>query len=383
MLADELGYRAPSAAERLATAIRGLVRPRPTGPVPPIQLAVLQRDPLILYSGVSPSAPLGLASLMPPEFGAMRATFLLSPTWTIESENAIRTVRRLAIGHRGRSPGQTLLFLCNSPNEVALLQRFGEAAILHNKTSATSEAIFRPLPDVAVEFDAIYNAQIAPFKRHELSLEIERCAFIYYRDSSTAESERALIERHKAAAPGHVFLNALDDSGRPVRFDQATVNRHLNRAAVGLCLSAREGAMFASTEYMLAGLPVVSTPSLGGRDTYFEDDYCIIAPADPRSIRDAVAALAARCIPRDYVRSRTLAKVEKDRARFIEIINRILAEAGSEERLSMPWPFQKSPLMEWMPAAAAVERVLSESASQSKRSGGPAAYAAASSIRGS
>jgi glycosyltransferase involved in cell wall biosynthesis len=48
------------------------------------------------------------------------------------------------------------------------------------------------------------------------------------------------------------------------------VNQGLARAVVGLCLSTVEGSNYASMEYMLAGLPIVSTPSIGGREVYFD-----------------------------------------------------------------------------------------------------------------
>ncbi len=48
------------------------------------------------------------------------------------------------------------------------------------------------------------------------------------------------------------------------------VARKLNACRVGMCLSETEGAMFAAVEYLLCGLPVVSTPSQGGRDVWFD-----------------------------------------------------------------------------------------------------------------
>lgn len=43
--------------------------------------------------------------------------------------------------------------------------------------------------------------------------------------------------------------------------DSEELNRCLNQCRLGLCLSAVEGPMYASIEYLLAGLPVVSTES--------------------------------------------------------------------------------------------------------------------------
>ena len=197
-------------------------------------------------------------------------------------------IREAAILHRARNPDHRLIFVCNTPEEVLLLQKFEEAAFFYNKTANSSERIFRPLERASIEFDAIYNAQLIPWKRHELSLGIESCAFLFYRDSllrDVASSEAAIMDRHAAAAPGHVFLNALDGAGVPIRLPLSEVNRHLNRASIGLCLSEREGAMFASTEYLLSGLPIVSTPSTGGRHVYYDEEYCCTVPPDPRSVR--------------------------------------------------------------------------------------------------
>lgn len=98
------------------------------------------------------------------------------------------------------------------------------------------------------------------------------------------------------------------------------INLLLAQSGVGLCLSAAEGAMLASIEYLFAGLSVVSTPSLGGRDYFFDDEFCIICAPDPRSVREAVEALLARNVPRDYVRAKTLARVNIERRRYIDLV---------------------------------------------------------------
>ncbi|MBX3581879.1 MAG: glycosyltransferase [Rhizobiaceae bacterium] len=165
------------------------------------------------------------------------------------------------------------------------------------------------------------------------------------------------MERHRRLAPGHVFLNGVDGSGRPVRMPPEDVNRHLNDAAVGLCLSAVEGPMFASTEYMLAGLPVVTTPNRGGRDVYMDDEYCLTVPPDPRSVGEAVEALKARRIPRNYIHERTLTKLERDRRRFVDLLNELLDESGSRKRIGMPWPF-RHPVMAWLKPEVAIRRAL-------------------------
>lgn len=48
------------------------------------------------------------------------------------------------------------------------------------------------------------------------------------------------------------------------------INEIYGQSRCGLILSAEEGACFAAMEYLLCGLPVVTTPNIGGRDEFFD-----------------------------------------------------------------------------------------------------------------
>ena len=109
---------------------------------------------------------------------------------------------------------------------------------------------------------------------------------------------------------------------------------------------------------MLAGLPIVTTPSVGGRDVYFDPDYCLTVAPEPDAVAAAVQALRARRIPRSHIRARTLQRIEADRRRFQGFLNRLLAEAGSRRRLDGAWPFRKPVTMEWNPVQEAVDRAV-------------------------
>ena len=146
----------------------------------------------------------------------------------------------------------------------------------------------------------------------------------------------------------HALLNP-SKKGLPVRLPPEGVNAALNRAAVGLCLSSVEGSNYASMEYMLAGLPVVSTPSVGGREIYFDHEYCTICDPDPVAVRDAVEAFKARNIPRHYIRARTLAKIEPERRRFLALVDDLSDRLGGKRHYDDGiWPFAAtSPLVTW------------------------------------
>ncbi len=364
MLMTELGFSPPRPDEEARIVARDARGELPLAiqqdPVLRIPAAVLSADPLISYSGSRMSAArLGLAGVAGPALRDRPAWFLLSPTWSLEEDGAVEILRGLAALHRRQSPQHRLIFVCNTPREVSLLQARGEAAFFFNKTALTVERIFRPLDGAPPDFEAIYNARLLPWKRHELTLEIPRCAFLYYRDETqpNAVGDEAAIRARHAAAPGHVFINVTGEDGVPVRLSPGEVNQHLNRARVGLCLSEREGAMFASMEYLLSGLAIVTTPSIGGRDIYYDAEYCWTVPPDARSVGAAVRALVDRAIPRARVRERTLGQIETHRARFLGLINAIREESGAPP-LRSSWPFRKPVTMQWLPPGEAVDRAV-------------------------
>lgn len=100
---------------------------------------------------------------------------------------------------------------------------------------------------------------------------------------------------------------------------------------------------------MLAGLSVVSTPSVGGRDAYFDPEYCIVCDATPRAVSDAVAALKSRNIPKSYIRDKTLKKLEPERQRFLAMVDSLIEELGGQPQFSGAWPFGEISGVPWAP----------------------------------
>jgi glycosyltransferase involved in cell wall biosynthesis len=231
-------------------------------------------------------------------------------------------------------PLHRLIFLCNTDKESDAIRAADLEAVTINQNSLFDEDKYRPLPEIEAKFDAIYVARLAPEKRHELAVNIESLILIYhYNPLVTVPEFHAIHAQYQTLLPKAHFVNRLTDRGcETIRPDR--INLALAEARVGLCLSAVEGAMRASIEYMSAGLPVVSTRSLGGRDRYFDDEYCVVVDDDPRQVRDATDALIARRIPREYIRRKTLTAVYRDRNRYIDIVQDIIDRGGGK-----PTPF--------------------------------------------
>lgn len=309
---------------------------------------IFSRDPLVLYMPVGGPRPLHALAAIGRRLAARRATFLLMPMWTMERPAIVAQMGRDLAWYAERFPRHETIFLCNTEEERRLIAAVGGNAIFSNHNLMISEDVFRPLPDVPVEFDAVYNGRISPMKRHYLAFEIERLVHITYSIGElTPAGARAFTRRLQAQSPLHRIANPLVD-GLAGRLTSAEVNRVYNQAAVGLCLSAVEGAMYSSMEYLMAGLPIVSTPSLGGRDVYFDPDYCIIAEPEPAAIRHAVETLRDRAIPRAEIRRRTLAKVDAQRQELMVFLSELLRRKGSSAPPIETWPFSGTEgLMRW------------------------------------
>jgi hypothetical protein len=84
----------------------------------------------------------------------------------------------------------------------------------------------------------------------------------------------------------HVYYNSVEE-GDPYLDTQDLMNL-FNQSCCGLCLSQEEGACFASSEYLLAGLPVVSTHSKGGRDVWYNEFNHEICEDNADSVKNCV-----------------------------------------------------------------------------------------------
>jgi glycosyltransferase involved in cell wall biosynthesis len=192
-------------------------------------------------------------------------------------------------------------------------------------------------------------------KRHGLARKVERLALIYY-DVECAEP--GYFDSVGRALAHAAFLNeeaahaapALSAHGRAaalanrllaargfVMLPPAAVARHLNQARVGLCLSHDEAFMRAGVEYLLCGLPVVSTPTAGGRDFFFDAESALVAAPEPAAVRAAVAELIRRDLRPESIREGALGKIRQERRKFEDFVRAIYAAANQPPRFDHAW----------------------------------------------
>jgi len=285
---------------------------------------ILHVNPLITISATTPQTPAGLASVAADIVGDRPALHLLHPSWTMESgaaRAAIDAVQAASL----LMPKSEFLLLASNDQEILAFDSLGGRSIMGNGLIMTDERIWYPEPvDArAPRYDAVYNARLDDWKRHELAASIDRLLLVY---NPTVEAKLdEAVGRIRKLLPRAIFANHDFTGGDYRPFDPSRVRGLLGQSQVGLCLSAVEGIMRASMEYLLSGLPVVSTKSIGGRDRYFGTSYCrIVSTDDPDAISRAVGELSALNLDRSRIRDHVGQVLAFERYNFLATLNALI-----------------------------------------------------------
>lgn len=168
------------------------------------------------------------------------------------------------------------IFMFPDFSAKTMFEYFGFQGDIVNHNCFIDENLFKVVESEKI-YDAIYTARLVPFKRHYLASKVDNLALIA--GSTNGELIKDL--------PQHKYINESHLSAHDVI-------QKLAQSKVGLLLSDFEGACYSSSEYLLCGLPVVSTRSHGGRDIWYNAYNSIVCDANPESVSEAVQKLAAQ-----------------------------------------------------------------------------------------
>ncbi len=294
---------------------------------------IISSDPLIIYSGMyagqaEPNSFSNLAEALSDK----HVTWLVLLAWTAEkgSESAkVITEWRRALLDKHKN--HRIIFMTNTHAEAHYLTSLGAEAKFHNHNTFVDRNMFNTI-NREKHYDAVYNAQFLSFKRHQLCSSLSSIVFIGYNfDNPHYETIRNLL-------PSAEYAN-LTQGGEKKWLTQVEVNDIYSQASVGLCLSANEGAMHASIEYLLAGIPIVTTVNKGGRDYYFDGRYVRWCDDHPEEVASAVLALKYESIDPNFIRTETLKRLEENLDRFTSDISHTLgmSEAQFKHDLESSW----------------------------------------------
>ncbi len=254
---------------------------------------VLSRSPLVV------AGSFGLIDDLP---AGGPITVLYHPPWWLHPVGVLRLRKKIQALTRRR---QARVIICaNTWEEVWFARAGGLKACLHNQNIHAREGVFYP-EEASPRYDAVYAAAMEPYKRLHLAKDIQSLFVLTYKSGHASGWD--LHREHpelKHAEYNREFL------GEPA------VRSLYASSRCGLALSKVEGAMWAAAEYLLCGLPVVSTRNFGGRDHFKNTLYWKDVPTDAGAIAEAVKRIKADDVDRAEVRKCFLTKVAEDRLHF-------------------------------------------------------------------
>lgn len=264
---------------------------------------VLYRDPLVV------AGSFGLIDDLP---AGGPITVLFHPPWWLHPVGALRLRKKIrALGRR--RPARVIV-CANTWAERCFAAAAGLEARWHNQNIHAREGVFYPearTPGTQA-YEAIYTAALEPYKRMGLARGVPALYVLTYKSGQTGGWD--VHKEHPELATAGYNRHFLGEDA---------VRALYAASDCGLALSRVEGAMWAAMEYMLCGLPVVSTRSFGGRDQFRDDYYWRTVAASPEAVAAGVRAWRENPPDRQEVRRRVLAKVEAGRARFAQFATRL------------------------------------------------------------
>ena len=243
------------------------------------------------------------------------------------SENTIRTIKKR---YDSCEKGIDHMLVVNTAEEEEARVKAGVAGFCCNAEIYQMD-YFATVENRKHKYDAIYNARFSGFKRHHLSNKIKNLRVL------TGGMGNSLVDRKG--------LETIDSSShgsdkdlknKSVSFDllnSEEVAAEIHQSSCGLALSAVEGMMRASTEYLLCGRPVVSTRSSGGRDIYYNSDNCKIVDDDPEAVLQGVQYWLDNPPDRKLIRRRVLAQLNSYRYAYCRKISQLQLNWGGHPEI--------------------------------------------------
>jgi len=294
----------------------------------PLRCHLVSRDPLII---ISYGAPLGAPMQLGPLLADRKAYFLMGNWWSLLDERLLAQTKQLYALMREMYPLHQYIFLVNDPEEGRAMNKYGLPNFFCHHNTFIDERIFCPLPGIAKTMDAVYTARLSSFKRHILARDVKKWGLVYYYMPGSKDHQDRYLQKLKKIMPHMRLCNNDLQTGSYRHLSSKDVNKVYNSARVGLCLSKTEGGNYAAAEYLLSGLPVVSTPSQGGREFFLDSENSRIVAPRPGVVARAVAELIQRKISPRLIRLRTLMRIQEQRQNFIGLIESIFAQEGRNE----------------------------------------------------
>ena len=202
-----------------------------------------------------------------------------------------------------------IIILANSLEELDFFtSKQVKNVIFCNQNAFINEVKFRVSREGERTHDLVIDAAYCNYKNTMIAKKVKNTLHIgYFKESNPV-------------VPDYGKLANIDEHGKYRRFSRTEVGMLYNKCHVAGIFSPYEGACFASTQYLLCGLPVVSVPSLGGRDVWYDNKNSIVCENNEEDVLHSVhlakEMLDTGAFDRDEIRNKTIERMQEFRITF-------------------------------------------------------------------
>jgi len=290
---------------------------------------IINREPLIIHTTENINDIQIFSEIIGKD---RKAFFLVSFWWTLfDGPNTIQQIIKSYRFHQDKYNHHRILFLLNNLDESREFKKNAIPCKFIHQNALIDSNIFKPIL-IAKKFDVIYNARIDSMKRHYLLKDCQKIGLISAYVMNIDSSKQEYLDELKKNIPHAFMINSnqsttIENFQFEMGFKYLTskqVNVTLNQSKVGVILSAKEGACYASIEYLLSGIPVVSTNNIGGRDYFLDKRFCKIVSSNPKAIKNAVDELISLDISPNFIREETIKKMNHHLYKLKKLLRNIL-----------------------------------------------------------
>jgi hypothetical protein len=185
-----------------------------------------------------------------------------------------------------------------------------------NHNAFLNENTFKIYNLLKPKYDLVIDSAFHEYKNVEIAKKVKNTIHIGYFKYIKRNTDDKVVPNF-GILPN--FFN-----GNYIRLDKNMINIYYNQSLIGGIFSECEGACFASSQYLLTGLPVVSIKSVGGRDIWYNEYNSIICDNNEDAIYEAVELAKEKIqsgeFNREKIRALHLRQMDEHRNRLIEYI---------------------------------------------------------------
>ena len=163
-------------------------------------------------------------------------------------------------------------------------KKFTCEVVLANHNAFMYEELYQ-IKNIPKKYNLIVNSSFEKYKRRHLCKKIKNCVHIGYFQSNDYKNNKDFFPDNGIYPNFEIGKEKNKENFKTITTDKIT--EFINESLVGGIFSSEEGACWSSSEYLLCGIPVISTYSQGGRAHWYNEYNSIQCADNKDSIKNA------------------------------------------------------------------------------------------------